>query len=171
MAGRTPGINPNAQQPSTQPQQAGSGLDVGQLLAGLGSLYMNNQAAKDAGSNVQSLESMFGQNSAYSQQLRQQLERRDAAAGRRSQYGPREVELQAKLAEMAANYGPRISQANMQAQAVKNQRRQQNLSALYAMGRDSGLFGAAQRGLGNLFSSAPSSLYFDSNTVGDVYSV
>lgn len=36
----------------------------------------------------------------YEQMLRKQLERRDAAAGRRSQYGPREVELQAKLAEL-----------------------------------------------------------------------
>lgn len=36
----------------------------------------------------------------YEQMLRKQLERRDAASGRRSQYGPREVELQAKLAEL-----------------------------------------------------------------------
>lgn len=152
MAGRTPGINPGAQQSVGQSPQAGSGLDMEQLVAGLGSLYLNNKAAKEAGSNVQSLNSMFGPNSAYSQQLRQRLERRDAASGRRSQYGPREVELQAKLAEMAANYGPRISQANMQAQALKAQRKQQNLAALYAMGRESGLFDYAGEALSDLFS-------------------
>jgi len=115
---------------------------------------------------------MFGQNSAYSQQLRQQLERRDAAGGRRSQYGPREVELQAKLAQMAAQYGPNISQSNMAAQQASQQRRAQNLSTLYAMGRESGLFNQAQDALGGLFSNNQSQpLYFDNNTSGDVYSV
>lgn len=47
---------------------------------------------------IRSLEEMFGQNSPYALQLRKQLEARDAAGGRRSQYGPREVELQAALA-------------------------------------------------------------------------
>jgi hypothetical protein len=149
-----------------------SGLDAGQLMAGLGNLYLNNKAARGAEGNVQSLSSMFGPKSAYAQQLRQQLERRDAAGGRRSQYGPREVELQAKLAQMAAQYGPNISQSNMNAQQVANQRRQQNLSSLYAMARESGLMDQFSSGLNNLFSSNNSpSLYFDSNTSGDVYSV
>lgn len=43
--------------------------------------------------------------SAYELELRKQLERRDAAAGRRSQYGPREVELQAKLAGLLSQNG------------------------------------------------------------------
>jgi hypothetical protein len=149
-----------------------SGIDAGQLAAGLGSLYLNNRAARTAESNVQDLSSMFGPNSAYAQQLKQQLERRDAAAGRRSQYGPREVELQAKLAQMAAQYGPNISQSNMQAQQVSNQRRQQNLSALYAMARESGLMDQISSGLGNLFSSTPSNaLYMDDMGSGTSYSV
>ena len=150
----------------------GRGLNFENLASGLGNLYLNNRAAKAADSNVQSLSSMFGQNSAYSQQLRQQLERRDAAGGRRSQYGPREVELQAKLAQMAAQYGPNISQSNMAAQQASQQRRAQNLSTLYAMGRESGLFGQAQDALSGLFSNNQSQpLYFDNNTSGDVYSV
>ena len=150
----------------------GGGLNFENLASGLGNLYLNNRAAKAADSNVQSLGSMFGPNSAYSQQMRQQLERRDAASGRRSQYGPREVELQAKLAQMAAQYGPNIAQSNMAAQQLSQQRRAQNLSSLYAMGRESGLFGQAQDALSGLFSSnqAPP-LYFDSNTSGDVYSL
>jgi len=144
----------------------------GQLAAGLGQLYLNNKAAKSAEGNVQNLNSMFGQNSAYSQQMRQQLERRDAAAGRRSQYGPREVELQAKLAEMAAEYGPKIAQSNMAAQQVAQQRRQQNLSSLYAMGRETGLFDMAKNGLTDLFSNNSSTpLYMDSNGSGTSYSV
>lgn len=131
------------------------GMDAGQLMAGLGNLYLNNKAARGAEGNVQSLSSMFGPKSAYAQQLRQQLERRDAAGGRRSQYGPREVELQAKLAQMAAQYGPNISQSNMNAQQVANQRRQQNLSSLYAMARESGLMDQFSNGLNSMFSSSP----------------
>jgi len=150
----------------------GGDFDLGGALAGLGSLYQNNRAAKNAESNVQDLNSMFGQNSAYSQQMRQQLERRDAAAGRRSQYGPREVELQAKLAQMAAQYGPNIAKSNMDAQQVAQTRREQNLSALYAMGRDSGFFDYAKNGLSNLFSNNSSTpLYMDSNGSGVSYSV
>lgn len=133
----------------------GTGVNRGDLLAAglgaLGSIYVNNRARKDAQSNVTDLGSMFGPDSAYAQQLRQQLERRDAAAGRRSQYGPREVELQARLAELAARSAPQISQANMQAQQVANQRQAQTLNTLYALGRDSGLFNWAGNQLGNLF--------------------
>jgi hypothetical protein len=149
-----------------------SGLNMGQVVAGLGNLYLNNRAARGAERNVQDLGSMFGPNSAYAGQLKQQLERRDAAAGRRSQYGPREVELQAKLAQMAAQYGPNISQSNMQAQQVANQRRQQNLSSLYAMARESGLMDQFSNGLSNMFSSTPSNaLYMDNMGSGTSYSV
>lgn len=121
----------------------GGGNLAGQLAAGLGQLYLNNKAAKEASGNVQNLNQMFGPNSAYAQQMRKELERRDAAAGRRSQYGPREVELQAKLAQMAAQYGPNISQANNQSQAIAQQRRAQTLNSLYAMAKESGLLSKA----------------------------
>lgn len=137
----------------------GGGTDWGNLVGAgistLGNLYLRNQATKQAESNVQDLGAMFGPNSAYAQQLRQQLDRRDAKAGRRSQYGPREVELQAKLAEMAANYGPRMAQQNMAAQQAAQQRRAQNLSALYALGRSSGAFDWAGRQLGDIFTPTP----------------
>ena len=48
------------------------------------------------------LDQLYSPNSPYAQQLRQTLERRDAAAGRRSQYGPRETELAAKLTQARA---------------------------------------------------------------------
>lgn len=51
-------------------------------------------------SQIKTLSDMYTQDSPYANQMRQELERKDAASGRRSQYGQREVELQAKLAQM-----------------------------------------------------------------------
>lgn len=82
----------------------------GELGAGLYGLYKGNQAGKSAGT----LSNLYGQNSPYAQYLRTSLERRDAAAGRRSQYGPREVELQAKLADMYSRNYPMMAQAQGQ---------------------------------------------------------
>lgn len=87
-------------------------LELG-ILGGLGA-YGANQTRKDANTQIQGLEAsnnLFGPDSPYAQQLRQNLERRDAADGRRSQYGPREVELQAKLAEMNAGQASRNAPA------------------------------------------------------------
>jgi hypothetical protein len=103
---------------------------VGQLLGGSGSggglltdlagLY----SATKQQSDIKDLESMFtgmyGQDSPYAQALRQQLDRRDAAAGRRSQYGPREVELQAKLAEQMTRNASTITNLRMLAGGARN---------------------------------------------------
>ena len=64
---------------------------------------------------------MFGQNSAYSQALRQQLARKDAAGGRRSQYGPREVELQARLAELNSRNAPQLQKLSDSRNSNNNQ--------------------------------------------------
>jgi len=79
----------------------------------LGSIYMNNRAAKanrqyqDQMNNMMgSMSNLYSQNSPYAQQLRQELERKDAASGRRSQYGGRETQLQAMLAEKQAGLAP-----------------------------------------------------------------
>lgn len=139
-AARTPGINSGAQgQSSTMSGGGGRGVDWGQVGAGLGSLWASNQQARAASANTQDLSSMFGPNSAYAQTMRKELERKDAAGGRRSQYGAREVELQAKLAQMAAQYGPNIAQQNMRASEAKQQARNQQLNTLYALARQSGL--------------------------------
>jgi hypothetical protein len=83
--------------------------NLGTLGGVLGSMYQGYQGSKDIGGQIKNLNSLYGQNSPYSQMLRQQLERRDAAGGRRSQYGPREVELQAKLAEMNSRNAPTLA--------------------------------------------------------------
>ena len=81
----------------------GIGGAITSLLPGLAGIYTNYTQNKDLGNLTDSVLGLYGNNSAYEKALRQQLERRDAAAGRRSQYGPREVELQAALAKLASN--------------------------------------------------------------------
>jgi hypothetical protein len=83
-----------------------------------------------------SLRGLYGQNSPYAKALREQLNRRDAAAGRRSQYGPREVELQAKLAQMAGGLAPTMSNITM----AQNQNKMRGLQDLYKMAQLSGIF-------------------------------
>jgi hypothetical protein len=86
------------------------GFDWLGLAGGLGGLYSMYNQNQNNSNYMKDLGSMYGQNSPYAQQLRQQLARKDAAAGRRSQYGPREVELQAKLAQMQTQLAPSMMQ-------------------------------------------------------------
>lgn len=52
------------------------------------------------------LNALSDPNSAYMQQARQAIERKDAAAGRNSQWGDREVQLAATLADYVGKYAP-----------------------------------------------------------------
>lgn len=91
----------------------GGGTNWGTLangLGGLAGLYSLYSQGKQTDGYLGSLQSMYGSNSPYAATLRQELNRRDAAAGRRSQYGPREVELQAALAKAASGVAPSIMQ-------------------------------------------------------------
>lgn len=98
----------------------GGGARMSPLAAGAGALatiYTANRASKDLKKQSGQLDSLYGQNSAYSKAMREQLARKDAAAGRRSQYGPREVELQARLAQLNGQLAPQrfaLSQAQDQ---------------------------------------------------------
>ena len=60
----------------------------------------------DFGSVYAKMDEMYNPNGVYAQNLRTTLERKDAAAGRRSQYGPREVNLLAALAQARAQSEP-----------------------------------------------------------------
>ena len=99
--------------------------DLG-VLGGLG-LYNANKAKQDANKQIeglQGMQSLYSQDSPYAQNLRQTLERKDAAAGRRSQYGTREVELQGRLADAAsrqqASNAPLLNQLYQQKQKATN---------------------------------------------------
>ncbi len=84
---------------SLMPSTASEGLKALSSLAGVYSGYQQN---KSYGDLTKSLSSLYGPGSAYEEQLRKELQRRDAMSGRRSQYGPRAVELQARLAQLAS---------------------------------------------------------------------
>ena len=169
MAGRGggPGYNGGLAAGSTGND---GGYGVEGIAGDLAKLYAMSKAssgygaAKDANSAIQgqisSLSNMYGPNSPYAQQLRQNLERKDAAAGRRSQYGPREVQLQAALADKAAQtagtIGNLAQQSQTQSLALKNQKdqqRAQQLAMLFKMGQSSGAF----EGLNNMFSGGGNS--------------
>lgn len=80
---------------------------VGEVAQGLAGLYLGNKQRRMA----RDLRRQIGSNrNSYEQQLRQNLARRDAAAGRRSDYGGREVQLQAALADLDSRTAPMLSQ-------------------------------------------------------------
>lgn len=89
------------------------------LQTGLG-LLSYNQNKKGIKNQIGDLQSLYGPNSAYSQQLKQELERKDAASGRRSQYGPRNVELQARLAQQASQLAPTLAQLHSQGNSQRD---------------------------------------------------
>lgn len=174
------------------PNESGSSMfgnvNIGGVLEGLGGMYMGQQANKtnqalqsglNANNNqsqqvfqqqMQTLNDMYRQDGPYAQQLRQQMERKDAAGGRRSQYGPREVELQAKLAEMQSRNADNIMRANSQNQQLRqggllaanqagqagNKTNAQQLAQLYGIAKSSGLTGWAGGQLKDMFAGGGS---------------
>lgn len=128
---------------------------LGQLFAatqankGLSGVSANNAAVSQ---QIQALSNMFSPSSPYAQQLRQTLERKDAAAGRRSQYGPREAQLMAALAEKQAGAAETMgrlatsSQNNQLALNTRsNQTRAQRLALAAKLAKESGLFDLFRR--------------------------
>jgi hypothetical protein len=124
----------------SMPTNSGEGpnWDAGQVLGGLGSLYQGYEGAKNINGQLDNLNSLFSNDSPYAKTLEQTLTRRDAASGRRSQYGPRSVELQAKLAEQAARLAPTIADLSRQKTSNMNTTVNSGISAL----RQSGMLGS-----------------------------
>lgn len=78
-------------------------LNAGATIASGINGTMNASDLKGANAEALSqLNQMFTPDGAYAKELRNQLERKDAAAGRRSQYGTRETQLMAQLAKEKA---------------------------------------------------------------------
>lgn len=86
--------------------------------AGLaGTIYMSNRDKKRyenqmglINNQVAGLQQMFSPNSPYAQNMRRQMERADAAGGRRSQYGTRETQLAGNLATQQAGVNQNLAQ-------------------------------------------------------------
>lgn len=103
-----------------------------QYEAAQGQVGTQNAAlGSQADSLAQQLQALSDPNSAYMQNARQAIERKDAAAGRRSQWGEREVQLQGTLADYVGKYAPGL---NNSITGARNQISQNNqgLASLFA---------------------------------------
>lgn len=102
------------------PTNLKQGFNLAKSLSSLAGIYNNSKTSKGLTSLANNMASMYKPGSSYEQQLRKELERRDAMAGRRSQYGPRSVELQARLAEMVTRQSPKLAEMYMAADNSRN---------------------------------------------------
>lgn len=141
----------------------GSGIrDLAQAGATLWSAGKGSESATQnqgvINNQIKTLTDMFGQDSPYAKQLRQTLERKDAAAGRNSQYGNRETQLQALLAEKAMQASGAIGDLSKQSSALDNSvtaGRNSQLNALDQILNKTGVYDWtkdwASKGLSSLF--------------------
>lgn len=98
----------------------GSGLNIGSLLSLLYGAHSKNQMSKQLEDILGEMRGMYKPGSPEAEQMRKQIEAKDAAAGRRSQYGPREVELAGKLANARMQMLSSPGFMNMQAAYMNN---------------------------------------------------
>lgn len=98
--------NPNSQSPggprSGIPGQGGSGGQQnpwGNIFGSLLGMYNAEESRKRYDDLLGKLDSLYSVDSPYAKQMQDELERRDSAGGRGSQYGPRSVELAGKLTD------------------------------------------------------------------------
>jgi len=133
--------------PGTSGANSGGMNNLGNLAAGLGSLYLAQKAKNANNAQINNLNSLYSPNSPYAQQMQQALDRQDAASGRRSQYGTRQVELQARLAQLNSQNAPMLNQLNQQKRNIDFGQ----LASLYQMGKNTGMFGNGAGGLGGMY--------------------
>lgn len=103
-----------------------------QYAAAQGQVGTQNAAlSSQADAMAQQLAALSDPNSAYMQNARSAIERKDAAAGRRSQWGEREVQLQGTLADYVSSRAPAL---NNSITGTRNQISQNNqgLASLFA---------------------------------------
>lgn len=127
---------------------AGAGAyagDAGAVAKSLGGWYVNNKAEqqqKKYQDQIQQqlsfLNQLYSPNGQYSQELRKRLAAKDAAAGRNSQYGDREVQLMSALADKTQNLAPSVNlltngamQTSMQAQHAARSRQLGTLMGMF----------------------------------------
>ena len=93
--------------------------------AARGNVGTQNQGLEgDIGTMTTNLNALSDPNSPYMQQARAAIERKDAAAGRRSQWGERETQLSGTLADYVGKYSPAMQSA------ITNARNQINANNL-----------------------------------------
>lgn len=124
---RVPGAPTTPTRPTT-----GNNGNLGTLLGLLYGAYSKNRMADQLKTHLDSITNMYKPGSPEAELMRQKIEARDAAAGRRSQYGRRETELAGMLAgeRMRALTSPGFM--TMQAAMMNNDPGMGGLSELLA---------------------------------------
>jgi hypothetical protein len=84
-------------------------------------LYNAHRDKKRSKQQAQQLQQLYSPDSAYAKNARQKMERRDAAAGRRSQYGTRETQLAGHLADVNARMAPTLNSIYGEVNKSRNQ--------------------------------------------------
>lgn len=133
--------------------KAGGSL-LSQLIAGGGNAYMGNKQAGQYNDVISQINQLFAPDSPYAKQMQQTLARKDAAAGRNSQYGDRSVQLAAALTQAKSNALTSPGYGNLMAQRGTNQNIPINgLLAILGGGAGQDLITKAGSGIGNYFQS------------------
>jgi len=121
--------------------------NAGDLASMLYGFYNNRKQQNALGSQINSLQGLYGQNSPYAKQLRSQLAAKAAQQGKRSNTGAREVQLQAALADRYAQLQPSMMQLNQAKGTLQNSLGSNTIGMLNKMGG----FNAIGQGLQSLF--------------------
>ena len=137
----------------------GNGSNTGGLLSNLlngYTAYQSGNRAQDAyDKQIANINGLYGTNSPYAIQMKQELERKDSAAGRNSQYGDRAVQLAAKLTDSKSQAINSANMTNLISQSLNAQNQfPATLNALLQGNAGKGLL----TGAGNLIGSGASSL-------------
>lgn len=142
-----------------------SGNSLGQLATGAIGAYQGNRAAKASDGAINTVNNLYSPTSPYAQHMRQAMERKDAAGGRRSQYGTRETELAALLTQAhsgaltSPGYGNLLQQRNQQRSRGTN-----NLIGLLQSKEGQTLLGQGGSALSRMFQGqAPQNFQMGSN--------
>jgi len=148
---------------SSSIEKMGSSL-LSQLISAGSNAYMGNKQAGQYDDVITQINQLYAPDSPYAKQMQQSLARKDAAAGRNSQYGSRAVELAAALTQAKSNALTSPGYGNLMAQRGTNQNSTIN-GFLAALGSGPGqdLITKAGSGIGNYFKN-----FFGSE--GDKYS-
>jgi len=127
------------------------GSHGGDLASMLYGFYNNKKQQKALQGQQEGLAGLYSQNSPYAQQLRNNLQAKAAAGGKRLNTSGREVQLQAALADRAAQMAP----AMYQMQQGQNSLQNNNMNMLLQGANKMGAFKALNNGLQGMFGSSP----------------
>jgi hypothetical protein len=133
--------------------------NAGDLASMLYGFYNNRRQQKQLGQQMSTLQGLYGQNSPYATQLRNTLNAKAAATGRRSNVAGRETQLQAMLANKASSLMPTLMQMNQDRRGLQNA----NLDIL-KMGLDkTGAFKMLNNGLQSLFGPSTTTIPYNND--------